>query len=382
MSSSSGQELERADGQAGAVALASNVAEAGVSIIERDGVRVVSLPDNLRERFNVLLPVSEIVQANPLWTPGVRAVNLSLAEHTYRGSKNGFKGLNKYGVLLLARTAGVEVVSTDRMERSRLKDSEIGWQATVRVRTADGTWQHVTESRVMDLDEERMAIDHQVRSSEATYAERDGRAMKPEAALKAAVVSRWTNERPHYDAKCETKAVLRAVRHVVGIPQEYPEGAFSKPWLVVSYNLTPDYSDPETLRYLLADAVGATQRAFPAPRVQGELPPTPTALEPGEAQEAAPATEETAKPSEPDVVPAASVPASAAPAPDTDAKRAEASRYPIAMGKHKGKTIGSLAAEGDEGLGYLRWLDGREATTHDGRMLKSMIHTYLTGDSE
>jgi len=365
-----------------ATTLATVIAQAGVEVVEVDGVRRITFPDNLRERFNVLMPVDELVQANPLWSPGLKAVTLTIDEHTYKGQKDSEAALNKAGVMLLARTAGVEVVSTERLERSRLKDAEIGWQATVRTRRSDGTWETAVDSRVMDIDEERAAIEHQVRSAEAYYAKQDNRAPKSEAVLMAAVKGRWTNERPHFDAKCETKAILRAMRHLVGIPHAFPKSAFTKPFLVVTYSLTPDYDDPETMRMLLAEGIGATQRAFPIGTAQGELPPAPEPEAPGGAQEPPAAAPETSPPAESAAAPAAAEPdGSGADA----AKFAEAERYVVQMGKHRGKTIAQLAsapADGEgkmTGMEYLRWLAGREATTHPGRMLKDMIVTYLEG---
>ena len=247
-----------------AALIAPALLEAGVKIGEIDGVRVVHFPDDLRERFNVLQPVTALVAADPLWSPSIRLVKLDAGDakgkgsaHVYPGQRAGTVGLSKHGVTLVADAAGVEVEGTTPIEPRLLKGAQIGWQARLRIRKGDGTFKYVTGSRIMDLDEEREAIEAQVLKS-AAYDAGSGNPW-PQAKIDARIRERWIKERPHYQAKCETFAVLRAMRLVLQLPHEFAQRDLAKPFLVVGFSMTPDYSDPLVRQMLLeAGATGAT----------------------------------------------------------------------------------------------------------------------------
>jgi hypothetical protein len=379
------------------------LAEAGVYVAETNGVRHVHFPDELRARFNVLQPVTAVVAADPLWSPSVRAVALDVGDqqgrgspHVYPGTRRGMLALSKLGNALLADAAGVRVAHTEPFHEG-LRDRQFGWRATVEVRMGDGTWKHVTESHVTDLDDELEAIEAQVLKS-AAYDVEQGRDPWPEAKITARTRERWIKEKPHFQAKGETKAVLRAMRLIMQVQHEYPAAALARPFLVVGFSMTPDYSDPDVRRMLLEAGVAGTSRAY-GRRAATELVELPGTVEPvvdvpmrGEddvvdappvdtpTPPAEPAFDPATEPAPPVVTPPAPVPPAEHPGSGSDAaKFAEAGRYPIRMGKHKGKAIAQLDAEAD-GRAYLEWLAGREATTHEGRMLKAMIETYLGGE--
>lgn len=364
--------------------IAPALVEAGVEIREEHGVRHVFFPDSLRERFNVLQPVTALVVADPLWSPSVRAVTLDVAEpktspHVYPGTRSGYLALSKLGNALIGDAAGAKVEATEPFHAG-LRDRQFGWRATVVVRMGDGTYKRVTESHVTDLDDELEAIEAQVLKIASRAAE-EGNPWT-ETAIAARVKERWVKEKPHFQAKGETKAVLRAMRLIMQVQHEYPAAALRKPFLVVGFSMTPDYSDPDTRRLLLEAGVAATSRAYgssspghvSSDELERQAEPEP------EGEPFDPATEPG-----PEVV---DVPPSVRPAPEPErgrpgsgdeaARFAEAARYPIRMGKHRGKTIQQLDAE-DGGRGYLEWLNARSATTHDGRMLAAMISTYLEG---
>lgn len=357
----------------------------GINVHERDGIRVIEIADAVRAKFNVIAPISEIIQASPLWQPALRSVRLNLADHTYWHNENkGQAALNKHGVLLLAKTAGVDVLGTQRMPIAVLREHEIGWQATVRVRRADGTHEEMTESRVMDLTVERDAIALAVDTGKWT---KD----KTEAERTAAKRQRWINERPHFDGKCETKALLRAVRAVLQLPHIFDKADLDKPFLVLTYAFTPDMSDPETLRALIAAGANGASRMYGAPALAAApdtdtqqralgagteatpsavIPPVGTALgevDPGDDTDAdadsAPRAASTG--SEP-----SSPPEQSASAPNTDHAGATA----ITFGRHKGKILSTIL---EEDPGYVEWLRDK-ATDQD---VRAAAATLLGDDS-
>lgn len=347
-------------------ALTPRLEQAGIAVVERDGARMIEIPDELRAKCNVLVPVSEIVQANPLWQPAIRAVRLDKDRHSYPGQKRDELALNKHAVLLLARTAGIDVVRSERMPIAVLREHEIGWQATVRVRRADGTHEEMTESRVMDLEVERLAIDYQVDTGKYSSG-------KPEHERAAEKLKRWHTERPHFDAKCETKALLRAVRAVLQLPHAFSERDFAKPFLVLTYAFSPDTNDPEVMRALISAGVNGSARMYGTPRaieagdesmdvtsygpIDGEIPmgTPPRAIAAAAEPVAAPAVSEKA-PEEPETRAPQGEPVTGAnttPPASEAAAPTDAGALVITFGKYKGQTLAQIL---NEDSSYVEWL--------------------------
>lgn len=369
------------------------LAERGVRFIETSGgARLLDIPAALRAEANVLLPVSEIAQADPLWQPSVRWLQLDIEKNTYPGQKDGELALSKNGVLALAEAAGIEVVSTTRMDRGTLMPTEFGWQATVRVRRGDGTWRHFTASKIIDVEDEKLAIDLQVRTGKFT---KD----KPEDAKVQAIAKRLATEKPHWNAKAETKAILRAVRAVLQLPPAYTRAELGKPFVVVGWNLTLDYNDPEqraaAIEHGLTGQRSAAGQLYALPAADdtaadhgdvidvdaherpdgvdehGEIAPT------GWGATAAAAVDEAAdagyEPDQPE-------PAVAAPRGKTDAEKvadaAGATIIHAALRKHAGKTVAAVHVEEP---GYLVWIASPKFApkSDQDRDLKQKVGDYL-----
>lgn len=176
------------------------LAQAGVTIVEQDGVRVVEIPDEVRAKFNVLLPVSEIVQADPNWTPAIRACKLNVETETYRDSNSprGTRSANKLGLYKLATTAGLGRPETTRLQIA--DPNKIGWQATVTVRRSDGTLEPITQSKIVDVDVEREKVMAGVKAAAGRGAD-EGKPWS-ETGIKATFERRWLYEREHMESKC------------------------------------------------------------------------------------------------------------------------------------------------------------------------------------
>lgn len=241
----------------------------GVTITERDGVRQIEIPATLRETVNVLTPRSALEQADPLWQPALRMVQLDKHQPTTRDNPNphwylqqGKPALTKNGLMELCKLAGIEVTKTERMPRAVLRESEIGWSAEGRVRQSDGTWMRLPNaSKVIDREDEYAEIVAQCGN--------DG----------AKAEKRWIAERKHLDAKCETKAILRMLRAALAIPGTFNGREWEKPFLVVAYNFTPDYSDVEVRRMLTAAAASASTDVYGGETVEAfdhDLDATPS----------------------------------------------------------------------------------------------------------
>lgn len=258
------------------IAIPPALAKAGVTVVEQDGVRAVHIPQAMHETHNVVQPVTEIAQADPDWTPRLVEVYISPELDPPKGNQRESYGgrhvyvqdkmlaLNKNAILLLAHAAGIDV-TVQPMPRSVLAESEIGYHATATLRRGDGTVARWEGSRTVDKDDER----DKVRAT--CIDKRTGQLDEPYFA------KRWATEKDHIRAKCESKAMLRAVVAALQLKRGgYTPQELAKPFLIVGWSLTP--SDPETKRELVRAAAGDAygRRALPAPSVETSQYDDPT----------------------------------------------------------------------------------------------------------
>lgn len=293
-----------------------NEADLGITIDDSGGYRTILIPQAARALANILVPVSSTIQENPIWRPSLHKVYLDHEFHTY--PEKGERAITKNGLLLLAAAAGIDVLELGRMKRDVLEDGEVGYEAKIQWRRADGT------------------LATMVGSCAAMRSKAD----------------------PKIPEKCETKALLRAIRAALQIPSKMTADQLAKPFVVVVYTFAPDTSNPETLRTLIAAGTkgAATMYGTPALESPDEFPPVGTALgelPPGDETDAdADTANRVAAESDPEP---SSPPERSASAPNPDL-----GNIVLDFGKHKGKTITAVYAMGD---GYIEWLrdNAREA---------------------
>lgn len=323
-------------------AVPQELVQAGVKIqTDDDGhYRSIEFPPAIHGSFNVLLPVSEIAKTDPNYTPTVRVVHLQ--DDDFYQDSNAPKGTlspKKTGLLKIARTANIGIPSTRRMSVRDLGEGKIGWQATVLVRRSDGTEEPVTSSKVVDLEVEKEKVAAGVRKSGGT-----------EAQMQENFRRRWLVEREHMEAKCETKAIERAIRAALQIPHAFAPDRVKLPFLVVGFNFTPD---AETAQLLALHArgrmFGLSAGELPAgvDRSTGEI--IEGSGEPGGAAPVEPGPEapepQTTPPADVPPVPATTPEPEPEPEPDPPAVDAElavaeqAGGEPILFGKNNGTLI-------------------------------------------
>lgn len=252
---------------------------------DESGTRVVYLPDELRERVNLIAPVTSYVQADPNWSPGISIVKLTKEEHTYP-IPGGKHGLNKQALETLSRAAGVLYTRTARVPKDELQEGELwAYRATVGFRRSDGTVDEVTRERGFNREAEQMEIEDSVRNAVvwANGQKTDRPKYATEEAVAAEVRKRWIAELRFGPAKTESKAINRALRAGLGIPTSVQQAALAKPWLVIGYNFTPDYSDPEIKRALVAIGLNASAAIYGGREASDEMPERGEADIPGEA---------------------------------------------------------------------------------------------------
>lgn len=258
----------------GAAGLTPALQEAGVQIeTSTDGrYRAITFPPDLRDKFNLLLPTEEIVQADPNYTPTIRAVRLDPdpvnGSHFYKQQGNRLAP-TKQALETLADTAGIRVAKTRLMTRSELDSyppGSIGYEATLILRRSDGTSKEITAHKVWDPEVERYRIEGEV----ADAAKKNNWV---EAQAKAELRKRLLFEKTHGGSKTESKALLRAIRSALQIPQGFTPQDAAKPFIVVGYSFTPDYDDPEVRRLLIERGYSQSSAVYGRPPELGGSAP-------------------------------------------------------------------------------------------------------------
>jgi hypothetical protein len=261
--------------------------EVGVQVAEdtASGMQIVVIPPAVREKFNVLMPVQAFQQADQSWTPSIRVVqadpDAANGAHFYK--QQGNKLAPKKQLLeLLGDAAGVISTEVDLIDRERFDVGGVTAEtfthrAVLKIRKSDGTLRMITDSKTYELYAEYEEIcDSVKRSDRWENGERAGKFMPGTDEYDAEVRKRWLNEIKFAKAKNESKAILRAIRSALQIPHTFSPADVAKPFIVIGWNFTPDYSDVETRRMLveagLFGAQSAASRIYGEPRREIEAP--------------------------------------------------------------------------------------------------------------
>jgi len=304
--------------------------EAGLTIAidERTGARAIVIPASVRERCNVIDPVTSLVQADPNWSPRISMVELDpdakAGKHFYEQAGRKLAP-TKQALETLAKAAGILYTKTSRIPRAELNEGEVGYVATVGVRRSDGTVEEIQREKVWVEEAERAEIEDAVtRAEEWSNGQKTGNPRfghQGEPSWVNEVNKRWLKELKDRYAKTESKAVLRAIRAALQIPHTFTTAEAQKPFLVIGFNFTPDYTDAEVRRIMTAVGLNAQAALYGNGGQTAALPAaTETAPEPPD-EAAAPGGEGTTgagESQEGEATPETNERDAASPSPDAD----------------------------------------------------------------
>ena len=139
------------------------------------------------------------------------------------------------------------------------------YRATVGFRRSDGTVDEVTRERGFNREAEQMDIETSVRTSEKF----GGQSKENQD---AEIQKRWIAELRFGPGKTESKAINRALRAGLAMPSSVAARDLQKPFLVVGFNFTPDYSDPIVKRALVAVGLNAGAAIYGGREPSDEMP--------------------------------------------------------------------------------------------------------------
>lgn len=375
------------------------LAALGVALAEQDGMRAVVIPKGVGDHFNLITPVQHFAQSDPNFTPSVRLIELDTgtllsderkgkSPHFYKIAKDSF-GLTKQGLEAVGQAAGIVRTQAKLIPKDELRPGvAYGYRASVWIRRSDGTVESVTRDRDWHEAAERAEIEQEVKTLAARYPN-DWSAER----ASGEVEKRWIAELRYGAAKVESKAINRAIRAALSLPSLSAKDV-QKPFLIVGYQFTPDYSDPEVKRILVQSGLGAVSQLYPGADPEVTERPSevlesfegpPAGEEPAQLEAAAAPAEgeildEAEQPPivEPPLPEPEPEPEAATPDAESPEQRAErAGAVAIGFGRHSGQT---LADTYQSEPGYLKWLlsDAFNPGTDEARMrLKAATKAYV-----
>ena len=294
-----------------------DLAAVGVKIAqdEASGMQIVVIPDEVRQRANVLMPVQAFQQADPYWTPSLRMVQLNPSKdgpHFYKQAGNKLAP-TKQALELLADGAGVVSTkvwlvreSVEWMDIGGIRCSAFEHRVVLALRRSDGTLITIERSKNYEPSAEYEEIRDSVTTAMAweNGQRTDRPKFAPGDAQEREIRKRWLAEIKNAKAKNESKAVLRAIRAALEIPHTFTEADARKPFLVVGWNFTPP-DTPEVRAGIAsaikemygASAVASEERpALEAPRAPEPVTDEPEPVPAEMAQEPMSASEKPADP--------------------------------------------------------------------------------------
>lgn len=227
--------------------------------------------------YNVLLPSSSIQRVSEFHDTVLEVVPLSIAcgdaypyddRHLDKAKKFG---IAKPGLLKLSHAAGIvwRWEATQRIDQMVSRDY-VAYQAVGSLRQADGTWIDLKGSYELDLE----VIEQDLRTLYTKIA----RGLRREDKLKSdeavqgyianSVQQELLRKRKHKLRLAETGAMLAVVRSLLAMKSLYSREELERPFVVPRVVFSPNLSDPEIRKAILASSLRAVHDLYGAPAPQ------------------------------------------------------------------------------------------------------------------
>lgn len=228
-----------------------------------------------QKKYNVLAPRS-LGPLPAFHTPRLEIVMIDANKESgdvYQ-LPGGKWGLSKVALDRISQAAGISWIPDQCGRVDDGSDSNIiRYKAVGRIKDLSGTWRTILGEKEVDL----LALEDELTAS---VPEREWILKKPAADRPAIIEKEIRKEmvqyRKHRLARAQSGAMNRAIRAALALRSSYTIAELSRPFVLPKVLFTPDASDPETKRFLLADATGNVGLLYGgAGRAVAELPPAP-----------------------------------------------------------------------------------------------------------
>ena len=231
-------------------------------------------------KCNVLFPTVTMQQISPYHRIRVEQVKINpdpeVGDVFKVGSKkvsNGWEdilSLSKTAVLRLSTAAGIVWNWQETKVLSVSKDYVL-YQAVGAMRKPSGEWIPLKATKEIDLDvvEAETYEANLEKAKKLESKQRDG--LSPEGWAEAKTKTNMIQWRKNKLMRAETGAMLRVIRALLSIKQQYSPAELKRPFAVPTVDFAPDYSDPDVRRAMTEAGVQAASQLFgqsAAPQIQ------------------------------------------------------------------------------------------------------------------
>jgi len=232
------------------------------------------------KKYNVLCPPAAMrAELGFGYAVSVEVVHISPRKedkHVYKvGSRPHGDGwedeVTFYGTTLnrIANAAGISILGTRRTDDRRDPDY-VEFQATGALIKSDGTPVYRTRTNGLDLKEiEEEVTEQQTIKVRTLIKENKVNKNDETAAIGTRVRAEMHQKRKKRVPLCETGAILRVFRELIGMNSSYPISDLDKDFVIARIDFRPDASDPVVKRMLMERGLNAGREIFGS---QGMLP--------------------------------------------------------------------------------------------------------------
>lgn len=175
--------------------------------------------------------------------------------------------LTKQGIMKLCACAGVEWNWQYCTRTDNGKDRNyISYRAVGAVRKLDGSWMSLQGEYDMDFevleDDLRNQYIHKSKTWNKSQTEKD-------AYVESMTNTELIRLRRYKMGRCETGAMLRALRGLLTLKNSYTKAELDKPFVIARLAFQPDYNDPEIRKQFISAATQAIHGVFGSQQGQG-----------------------------------------------------------------------------------------------------------------
>ncbi len=222
-------------------------------------------------KYNVLFPTVQMSQISPFHRVRVEEVKIDPNPTSGDVFKVGSRkvgndwedtlSLSKTAVMRLSTAAGIIWNWEATRVLSATKDYVL-YQAVGAVRKPSGEWLPIKATKEIDLEViEIENYESNLKTAKGlTKGKRDN--LSAEAWAEAKTRTNMIQWRKNKLMRAETGAMLRVVRALLSIKQQYSPKELLKPFAVPTVDFAPDYSDPEVRRAIAEAGIKATSDLF------------------------------------------------------------------------------------------------------------------------
>jgi hypothetical protein len=254
----------------------------------------VSLEEYRKQRYNVLVPTTTMQQISPFHKLRVEQVKVDPKPDSGDVFKVGSKyvgkdnagdsiyedvlSLSKTALMKISNAAGI-VWNWNETKAVIANSNYVLYQAVGAFRKPSGEWLPLKASKEIDLavvEEETYEANlkkaNELLNSKYQKDKDKLGGLSPEQWAAAQTKSNMIQWRKNKLMRAETGAMLRVIRDLLAIKQQYSPSELQNPFIVPHVDFSPDYNDPEVRKTVMQYGAQATASLFgtsaPAPNQQ------------------------------------------------------------------------------------------------------------------